>query len=151
LTLPPPEEPGQSQRVAAGDFAAADDFVFVTELGEVYESKSASLRRIGSVGPGNETFALRTSADGTKLAVVGRTGVVVIGKSNGSPAYGEPAHGQAMVTDVDFSRDAKVLYLINELGAVHRVDLENAAAWSRPPVPREYTAEERTLFERNGG
>jgi WD40 repeat protein len=151
LTLPPPDEPGPPQRIAAGDFATADDFAFVTELGDVYESKSAGVQRIGSVGPGNETFALRTSADGTRLAVVGRTGVVVVDKSNGNPAYSEPAHGQAMVTDVDFSRDSKVLYLVNELGAVHRVDLENAAVRSRPPIPREYTDEERALFERNGG
>ena len=150
LDLPALDDQGDPTVLAAARFIDADHPLLVTTRGELYAASSEGVSRIGGIGPGNDTFAVRSSRDGSKIALVGRTGVVIFDRNTRRVEFREPSHGTAMVTDVDFSTDGSALYLVNELGAVHRASLDGTESAALQGVPRELTPEERGLFDVDG-
>lgn len=145
-----PDSEGEGATVvAAADVVSADDRTIITPNGTIYGSSAGRFEAIGSVGAGTDTFALRTSSDGNLVAAVGETGMVIFDKGAHTVVYRQASHGMAMVTDVAFTDDAKVLYAINKIGGVSRIDIGKGPR-ADEGSPRELTGQELSLFELSG-
>ena len=144
-----PGADAHAAEVAAAEFLSRDDYVLATRDGRLMHSKSNSLKEVANVGGGNDSFALRTSTDGSQIALIGATGLVVYDVDAHHVVYREPGYGtdnDTLLTDVTFTKQRGVLYGVTQVGGVRRIefakDLHDELA-----TPRQFSADELALFQ----
>ena len=144
-----PGADAHAAEVAAAEFLSRDDYVLATRDGRLMHSKSNSLKEVANVGGGNDSFALRISADGSQVALIGATGLVVYDVDAHHVVYREPGYGtdnDTLLTDVTFTKQRGVLYGVTQVGGVRRIefakDLHDELA-----TPRQLSADELALFQ----
>jgi WD40 repeat protein len=133
--------------IAAAEPDGADGFTIVTDDGRLLAATPTQVTPIGEIGSGGRPFAVRMSADRSRVAVIGEQGVLVFDISAGRVVFRESTPGEAMITDVVFSDDSATLYAVNEIGAVRSLDVSRQSDQNPQLVaPRGLTPEEATLF-----
>lgn len=139
--------------LAAAEPDGNGGFTMVTVDGRLFSATSENgVRHLGEIGGGNASFALRVSPHTSQLAVIGEQGLVVFDTAAKRTIFREPAHGQAVLTDVAFADDNATLFAVNQIGAVRSIDISgDASGDARLVNPRELTADESTLFNVQGG
>ena len=105
---------------------------------------------MGSIGTGNGSFALRTSSDGKRVAIIGHQGLAVFDTDAGRVIFREGAPGTATVTDVVFAENNSMMYAVNQLGAVRSITMNGEQRDLQLVAPRELTAQEAVLFHVEG-
>lgn len=136
-------------RLMAAEFDSASTYLAVDAAGTVIRGDGASVTRIGNVGANLEPQTVRLSPDGSTAAVLGVKGLAVFDAQTGAILYTEPSIGDAYITDVAFTADARSMHAITALTSLRLIDLD-----SPPPArtsPRTATAEEITLFNIDAG
>lgn len=147
LDLPAGE--AHAAAVGAAEFTGPDDYTLVTRDGRLMRGKGNSLAEIGNLGGGNDTFALRASAEGSLIALIGATGLIVYDTHARRVVYREPGYGtenHTLVTDVTFTKQSSVLYAVTVVGGVRRIEITDVSHDQLTP-PRQFTADELALFQ----
>ncbi|OMC39027.1 hypothetical protein A5740_03025 [Mycobacterium sp. GA-1841] len=143
LELPSAEEP---LTIAAAEPRVGGGFTLVTDHGRLFTSSADGLTPLGSIGAGNDAFALRTSPAGRRIAVIGEQGIAVFDADSRRVIFREAASGQSTVTDVVFSDDDAVLYAVTQIGAVRSINITKEDNKPHLVAPRLLTTQEMALF-----
>ncbi|MCF6389397.1 hypothetical protein L2K20_20685 [Mycobacterium sp. MBM] len=148
LALPSADQP---MTITAAEPRSDGGFTVATDDGQLFISGAdRQLTALGTIGAGNESFALRTSSDEERIAVIGQQGIVVFDTTSGEVIFREAAPGATLVTDVVFSEDNTKLYAVNRIGAVRSIKIEDANS-VQLVEPRDLTPQESALFNLGEG
>ncbi|MFI8774872.1 WD40 repeat domain-containing protein [Gordonia sp. NPDC062954] len=151
--------PGLTQRLEAGDtrFAAGTftdgqrTVIAVTSDGEIYRITGKTGDRIGTVGPGLETIAVRISPSGKIVVVIGQKATVFVDTESGDTIDRDVAQGTSFISDVAFTdTEERNVVAVTSLSAIMPLSVDGGCGQElcAMPAPRELTEFERSDYAR---
>jgi len=140
-------------RLTAATIDPEGNIVTLDDQGNLIEHLTNGAVPIGTVDVSIGGYALKYSASGRYLAIIGSTGTTIVDTHDGAVAMIPPPRlvgsTNHYVDDVAFSDDESNLFTVTDDGFVQKYPLLSIDALAASLVaaqPRDLTAEEQTLF-----
>lgn len=132
--------------LAACEMPATADYVCTTTEGRLLRISGLRVAEIGSAGAGMNPFAVRLSADGHRIAVLGQSGLSILEIDSGAVLFMANRFKERMITDVAFSPSGNRVLAVRADGTVAVVTDAGPSL-----IPRSLTSEEARLLDVSGG